>query len=91
MLHKLTLILALVVFASVELKAHSWFPTECCGGDDCQEIVELLEVNGKWAISTKKQTAIVEKNFSIRPSQDTKQYICIANGKVYCIFMPSYH
>lgn len=73
--------------ASEIAHTHSWFPQECCGGNDCQEITEWKEWNTEqWYISTKINSAIISKKFLIRPSQDQKKYICIANNKVYCVF-----
>jgi hypothetical protein len=79
------------IIASVFLMAHSWFPYECCHDGHCKEIIEWrTDSDGNWIFKTKETTISVRKNsMKIRPSQDTKRYICHEGSHVYCLFMPT--
>ncbi len=77
----------LAVFASVNTQAHDWFPLECCGGNDCKEITKWEDYSmTHWKITNSDGTQMVNKKFFIRPSKDFKRYMCVHDGKLYCIF-----
>lgn len=79
----------LTILFTIVVNAHSWFPIECCSGNDCKEITEFSEIGDKWLISTKEATVLIDKSFPIRSSLDAKKYVCIHNKKVYCLFFPA--
>lgn len=83
----MSLILVLALLASVNAKAHDWFPLECCGGNDCKEITKWEDYTSTyWKITNADGTFFVKKDMSVRPSKDSKRYLCVNNGKIYCLF-----
>lgn len=81
-------------------EAHSgWsYPSECCGGSDCAEAIDIKPVEGGRVITTKHGKAFFPNNFPIRSSQDEKTHACFNpalsgltghyNG-LYCLFEPA--
>lgn len=67
-------------------RAHSWFPLECCSGNDCQPITEWKTEGEWWLIKTEHNFVKVHSSFPVRESLDNKRYLCAIGTKVYCIF-----
>lgn len=72
--------------------AHSWYPIECCSGQDCQPVSvdDLVEQSdGSWKYLP---TGLVFPKETIRPSQDRHFHVCIGRhsfnfGKPLCAFV----
>src|SRR5688572_21228205 len=90
-------IFAIVLLFSQQVKAHDGYPPECCGGNDCAQIDEIVTLDdGSMRVTTKHGVAIFPKDFKIRPSFDEKQHACFQKGMAsdgseytirYCLFL----
>jgi len=83
------------------LLAHSWYPLECCSGNDCKPVAchlisqeERTNAHG-YAIELYVYSEVGWKPFYImaekaRPSPDDKCHVCIWNGtqNLRCLFLP---
>lgn len=70
--------------------AHSWFDSECCSGQDCSEIVSILEVaDGDLVTTIDGRAAIFPKSFPRYKSLDNYSYACIGQGGTpRCLYIP---
>jgi hypothetical protein len=85
--------------------SHSWYPPDCCSGQDCAPVDKIEELsNGDLKITSVHGTTLVPKGYKKRPSEDTKEHICmrpympydqptpqeLSSGlkKVLCYFVP---
>lgn len=70
--------------------SHEWFDPECCSGDDCQEAVSVLEVEGGDLITTADgRSAVFPKSMTRRSSRDGHIYACIGPGNYpRCLYVP---
>lgn len=74
----LTIVILMVLFSPAN--AHSWYPQDCCSGQDCAEVEEIIDhPDGSSTVKTKHGTAKMPKGFKKRPSQDNKDHACIIN------------
>ncbi len=90
---KLILFAAMVPFIG-PAQAHSWYPMECCGGQDCHETDMVTEMpDGSARVQAGKDTMIVPRGFKRRPSQDAHYHVCYGelHGSIviYCFFQPT--
>jgi hypothetical protein len=69
-------LVAAVVLSSAQVGAHSWYPKECCSGNDCAPVEKatwLVPVGGglpQLVVTSGVGTAIVPNNFPVRDSKD---------------------
>lgn len=67
---------------------HSWYPPECCGGNDCSEIDEarVRVVQGGYMVDGKSYVA----HKDVRPSPDGKYHACFwpYPDRLHCFFAP---
>jgi len=81
----LLVFVALVIFIVLMVwfapaNAHSWYPKECCSGQDCAEVTDKIEhPDGSMTVTTKHGTAKIPKGFKKMPSSDNKDHACIIN------------
>ena len=77
--------------------AHSWYPYDCCAGDDCEPVDSMspLLKDGapQWVITSKRGTVSVPRDFPMRESQDGRMHVCTEYNEwgdlmVKCIFAP---
>lgn len=87
--------IAVVVVAAIALaimvypvRAHSWYPAECCSGQDCEPISEarVRAVEGGYLIDGR---FFIEHARS-RPAQDGRYHACFwpHPDKLHCFFRP---
>ena len=85
-----TLLAAMILAVAGNVRAHDWYPKECCGGHDCAPAtVEQIPVTPALAqqlqttlpsammITTKHGTVIVPSGFKARESKDGRAHACI--------------
>jgi len=74
-------------------RAHSWYPRQCCGGEDCRKVdkIDFLP-SGDMVMHVGWIEVVVPRNFVKQPSQDAYAHVCmsIATGtfRPVCVFMP---
>jgi len=81
---------AMVLAVPGNVRAHDWYPKECCGGNDCAPAtVEQIQVTPALAqhlqttlptammITTKHGVVIVPSGFKARVSKDGRAHACI--------------
>src|SRR5262245_66270231 len=81
---------AMVLAVPGNVRAHDWYPKECCGGNDCAPAtVEQIQVTPALGqqlqttlptammISTKHVVVIVPSGFTARVSKDGRAHACI--------------
>jgi hypothetical protein len=90
--------LKIVLFAAtlalaVPAHAHSWYPPECCSGQDCREadmVTELPDGSAKVQVGT--DTVVVPRSLKRRMSPDGHYHLCyrkwIDSTVVHCFFEP---
>jgi hypothetical protein len=79
--------------------AHSWYPPECCNGEDCGVVTLLEELDdGQIRVTTESGFAIVPRGFSTRLSPDLRAHACLRpdgpaveqrGWVVVCLFLPA--
>jgi len=91
------IVVTLIVVALLSIadaSAHSWYPSECCGGDEiegdcravpCSEISEQGDGSILWH-------GVTFSREQLRPSQDQSCHVCV-NGNSgwpvpHCVFTP---
>jgi hypothetical protein len=84
---------AIVCSASL-VRAHSWYPQRCCGGEDCRKVdrIETLE-DGDLLFHAGSISVVVPAEFMRLPSPDNDTHVCvyqIGNGEYRprCVFVP---
>jgi len=77
---KLALAFVLLAFATTPTAAHSWYPIECCSGQDCHPIAcdQLEEIDDGRIRDI--GTGTIYRRDQIRPSQDGQCHVCTAGG-----------
>ena len=83
------LLAAMILAVTGTVRAHDWYPKECCGGHDCAPAtVEQIPVTPALAqrlqttlpsamITTKHGTVIVPSGFKAQESKDGRAHACI--------------
>ncbi len=90
LLRTLTLALTLSAGLGPAAWSHSWYPIECCSGQDCHPVpCESLRENGNGSLTYTPTNNDFELR-KIRPSQDGQCHICTSSpdgrGYPYCAF-----
>lgn len=76
-----------MLLASVNVDAHSWFPQECCNEGHCKIATKWVQISsGHRLVTSEDGTFMVDENFPVKDSQDEKNWICVYQKKVYCLF-----
>jgi hypothetical protein len=95
-----TLAMLIALMVPVPSNSHSWYPYECCGGNDCGPVLSMsLREDGSRWIMIETLIGIVSgvfpKDFPIRPSPDGKAHACLMKGNALyggdrplCLFLP---
>ena len=84
------LLAATMLAVTNNVRAHDWYPKECCGGHDCAPAtIEQIPVTSALAqqlqttlpsammITTKHGTVVVPSGFRARESKDGRAHACI--------------
>jgi hypothetical protein len=90
------LLLAIMLVCTPAI-AHDWYPSECCGGQDCaiatvtfvasdpkelpHMMVETHDANGN-------HVAMVPSDFQVRESKDGNWHACFVLNQLFCLFGP---
>ena len=80
--------------------AHSWYPADCCSGEDCAPVEALAWVTPadaeqpRLVVTTARGQAIIPYGFPVKPSQDSRMHVCMmydhfGEMTVLCVFMPA--
>ena len=90
----IALALGAVVSGTRHAVAHSWYPSRCCGGHDCNKVdsIETLE-DGDLLFRAGLISVVVPAEFMRLPSPDNDTHICVyqvGNGEYRprCVFVP---
>lgn len=59
-------------------RAHSWYPKDCCSGDDCAVVLKIEQTREGRLVTTKHGTVLVPPTFTARPSEDNDFHACMA-------------
>ena len=84
--------LAFVALNAGEIKAHDWYPYECCNGLDCAPVEEVQPLPEGLLVTSKYGTAIVPSTTEMRPSPDGRLHVCMRKDfekdtmRVLCFF-----
>jgi hypothetical protein len=87
-------LVAAIVLWSAPVGAHSWYPKECCSGNDCAPVEKatwLVPADDglpQLVVTSGIGTAIVPHNFPVRDSKDGRMHVCIQDVWVICLFVP---
>lgn len=80
-------LLAVAVTAGTAV-AHSWYPSACCGGDDCFPVAcdQLVEDRTGWVYLP---TGNHFETTQVQPSQDRSCHVCLglADKRSLCAFV----
>lgn len=83
-----------IVLFMMPVKAHDWYPMECCHSTDCAPVdkAELLPTLAL-LLTSKHGTAIVPREFPTRASMDSRMHVCMRPGdngtmRTVCLFLP---
>jgi len=90
---KIVLFAAFATWA-VPAWAHSWYPPECCAGQDCHEADSVTELpDGRAKVQVGRDTIFVPPTVKRRQSRDGHYHLCYhkwGNGTiVHCFFEPA--
>jgi hypothetical protein len=87
-----------LAMGAVQVKAHSWYPPECCSGYDCAPVIEVYWVASDpdklpvMVVRTEVGTAVVPHNVQRRVSPDSRMHACMTAFKqekdLLCLFLP---
>jgi hypothetical protein len=79
--------------------AHSWYPRECCSGQDCKPADGLeIDARGGKVVVVGHHRIRIPSGFPVRSSPDTRIHICYrhvswpeegAFTMPFCVFLPS--
>lgn len=85
---KLKPALFILLLSTSAALAHSWYPWECCSGNDCDVILEERWTDEGIVIRTKHGTALFPKDFPLKPSEDQHDHACFnpVTLKPLCLF-----
>jgi hypothetical protein len=87
--------MALTTGMALPAHAHSWYPPECCSGEDCAPVerIDRLPGSGRWMITSRHGKAILRQNLVPRESQDDRAHVCMrfdefGEAWIVCFFAP---
>lgn len=78
-----------LIALTVSSFAHSWYPSDCCNGDDCNPVpCDTLDEQEDGGYVYKPENKRFTKQ-QVRPSQDSKCHVCISPKMrtPYCVFI----
>jgi hypothetical protein len=87
---------AILVAMTVPAWAHSWYPLECCSGNDCEPIPpeSFSESPEGWTFHfcSRTRPGLCIHGFMKRGrekiSQDGQYHLCFSATTIYCFFVP---
>lgn len=87
------LLFALSLALTSLAQAHSWYPTECCSGEDCHEADSVTELpDGNSKVQVGSDIVIVPRTLKRRMSPDGHYHVCYHKWSdstvVPCFFEP---
>lgn len=84
---------AIIAAAINSAKAHSWYESSCCGGEDCKPVPDGTVTETKEGVVVKDWGIMSESDGRLRWSQDERDHICISKatfgaptGKLLCVY-----
>jgi hypothetical protein len=87
------LLCALNALLPSSVRAHSWYPHECCSGFDCMPAESIYSDRIGKVVVVGKVRVRIPANFSPRPSPDGQIHVCYTQGEfgfplARCLFLP---
>jgi hypothetical protein len=87
------LLIAATLAAALPAEAHSWYPMECCSGQDCREADTVTELpDGSAKVQAGDDTIVVPRSLKRRMSPDGHYHLCYRKWRdstvVHCFFEP---
>ena len=87
--------LALAPVGPAFVWAHSWYPPQCCTGQDCKKVDRMEHMpDGSLLLHFGGQQVVVPRGFTQQPSQDMDAHVCVFRGATgrwmpRCVFVPA--
>jgi len=84
----------LLLSFSSDTRAHSWYPRECCSGQDCAQVDTVTwlgtrdDRSAHMVVTSKAGTVAVPHDFPVRLSRDERMHVCIRDVWLICLFLP---
>lgn len=77
--------LIVLIISTTAVLGHSWYPSDCCSGQDCfpvpcSQLIENGEGNWLW-------DNLVFLKEKVKPSLDNLCHVCISNNVPRCAFI----
>jgi hypothetical protein len=68
--------------------AHSWYPTECCGGADCAPADAVVRrSDGSYLVSIRDMSVLIPRDYDRwQRSPDGRIHVCVSEYVVFCAF-----
>jgi hypothetical protein len=95
----LALLAVAQVVGSAEVRAHEWYPHECCDENDCAVVISMEGwPDGIRRLETKHGVVFVPRGYEARPSPDGKAHACMKKVgpesapqgfEILCLFLPA--
>jgi hypothetical protein len=87
-------LIAVTLLSVLPALAHSWYPTECCSGQDCREADSVTELpDGSAKVQVGNDIIIVPRSLKRRQSPDGHYHLCYRKWTdstvVHCFFEPA--
>jgi hypothetical protein len=88
------LLFAITLVPVLPAQAHSWYPAECCSGQDCREADMVTELpDGSAKVQVGNDTVVVPRSLKRRISPDGHYHLCYRKWTdstiVHCFFEPA--
>jgi hypothetical protein len=88
------MLFAATVASILPVQAHSWYPMECCSGQDCHEADMVTEMpDGSAKVQVGNDTILVPRSLKRRTSPDAHYHLCYHKWSdstvVHCFFEPA--
>jgi hypothetical protein len=74
--------------------SHSWYPSWCCGGEDCKQVDEIEYLpDGSMLVHAGLMHVVVPQGFFLQPSPVDQAHVCtykMPAGQYVprCVFLP---
>ena len=67
------------------VKIHSWYPQECCSGNDCKPVPcgDILPIEGGYMWN-----GLTFLNKIVKSSPDGLCHVCHLGERTFCLFLP---
>ena len=85
-----------VISTSFAVHAHSWYPRDCCSGEDCMLADSMyVDAIGDTIVYAGTHRIVVPRGFHARPSPDNQIHVCFTVDETEgiahprCLFMPT--